>query len=111
MANSAFSGCGKLKNINLPDTLKSIGASAFSGCRSMTKIRLPDSLTSIGDRCFEGCTSLTEITIPKNVKELSKNTFKNSGLTVIHIPEGCKIPAGNDPFGLGKNCKIDFYKP
>ena len=111
LADSAFSGCDKLRNVHLPASLTDIGESAFRGCRALQTIKLPDSMTAIGDHAFEGCTSLTEITIPKNVTMLGRDTFQGSGVKKLRIPEGCEIPSGSDPFGLGDKCRIDFYKP
>ena len=108
--DKAFQDCKNLKNINLPSSLKSIGEYAFSGCPKILKFKLPDSLEEIGDYAFEGCTSLTELRIPKNVAKLEANTFKGTKIKTLYIPDTCEIPEGNDPFGLGKKCKIEIYK-
>ena len=64
IGSSAFSGCSRLTNITIPDSITSIGSSAFSGCSSLTNITVPDSVTSIGKAAFSGCSGLTSITLP-----------------------------------------------
>ena len=59
IGSSAFSGCTSLTNVVIPDSVTSIGSSAFSGCTSLTNVVIPDSVTSVGSSVFYGCTSLT----------------------------------------------------
>ena len=60
----AFSGCGSLTNITIPDNVTSIGSYAFEYCSGLTSITIPDSVTSIGSFAFSGCSSLESMTIP-----------------------------------------------
>ncbi len=60
----AFSGCGNLTNIDIPEGIISIEESAFSGCRSLTKIELPSTVTSVGWSAFSGCNRLISISLP-----------------------------------------------
>ena len=73
----AFSGCTKLKNINLPETVTYIGDTVFSDCTSLASINLPSSLTTLGSLMgpFSGCTALKSITIPAKVKGLCYRAF------------------------------------
>ena len=57
----AFSLCGGLTNITIPDSITSIGKYAFKLCSGLTSITIPKNVTSIGDVPFWGCESLTEI--------------------------------------------------
>lgn len=43
--------------------------SAFRGCTSLEQINIPDSVTSIGNRAFRGCISLEQIYIPDGSRE------------------------------------------
>lgn len=72
--NNAFSYC-KLAEINIPESVTSIGDSAFLGCAGLKSIALPINITKIGRRAFLGCTSLTSITIPEKVTTIEEGTF------------------------------------
>ncbi len=59
MMNDAFSECGKLTAISLPDGLVTIGTCAFSGCRNLLSIVIPLSVTKIGWHGFIECVVIT----------------------------------------------------
>ncbi len=63
IASNAFSGCGLLEEIVIPDGITSIGDRAFYDCRQLKAVHLPRSMTSIGTAAFELCDSLTSITV------------------------------------------------
>ena len=75
IADFAFEGCKKLKEIILPSTLKKIGACAFEGC-PIKNITIPKSVKSIEPGAFAG-SSIKSITIPKTVKKLGEGVFGN----------------------------------
>lgn len=47
--DSAFWGCGALKKISFPKSLKEIGYSAFTNCESLNGLYIPKSVTKIGN--------------------------------------------------------------
>lgn len=67
-----LANCPSLKSVDIPDSVKSIGAYAFSGCASLESVRLPKDGCEIGNNglygnyapIFTGCDSLKHITIP-----------------------------------------------
>ncbi|MBO7234403.1 MAG: leucine-rich repeat domain-containing protein [Paludibacteraceae bacterium] len=61
--------------INLPNTVTSIGDEAFSYCSSLTSITIPNSVTSIGDYAFFECSSIFTITIPNSVTSIGYGAF------------------------------------
>jgi len=75
IGNLAFYDCGKLKSVNLPDGLESIGSSAFGYC-GFVSIKLPASLTNISAEAFAYCQSLKSISIPDGVTEIKSGAFK-----------------------------------
>jgi hypothetical protein len=58
----AFSGCGNVTSITIPDSVTSIGEGAFDNCSNLRSIVIPSSVTSIGKYAFYGCSSLTRVT-------------------------------------------------
>ena len=69
-----FVGCA-IESIELPKSVKSIGASAFEGCQFLTSITIPEGVTEIGMWAFRGCDSLNSITIPEGVTEIEASAF------------------------------------
>lgn len=84
----AFNKCSKLRQINLPECVLSIGDYAFESCTSITSIAFPSTLTSIGISGFSGCTQLGVISFAPecNINSLQDNTFMNCPVTTITIP-------------------------
>ena len=96
IADFAFKGCKKLKEIILPSTLKKIGACAFEGC-PIKNITIPKSVKSIEPGAFAG-SSIKSITIPKTVKKLGEGVFGNcKKLESITMPGNIGIIKDEDP--------------
>lgn len=68
-----FYGCENLKSINIPTTVKTIGALAFSVC-AFTSVNIPNGVTETWHNVFEYCPNLTSATIPSSI------TIGRSGL-------------------------------
>ncbi len=47
-------------------------------CRELTDIEIPDSVTSIGDFAFCICKSLTSVTIPDRVTSIGNSAFMSA---------------------------------
>ncbi len=102
IGRSAFYNCANVLSVEVPGTVKSIGAYAFYGCKAIGLtveftedtgevdengspitqvvpvtgyIKLSEGIESIGDRAFQGCNSLTTITIPNSVTSIGKRVF------------------------------------
>ena len=89
VAGEAFSDCGALTEVILPDGLISICNSAFANCNSLSSVQLPASLTHLGGSVFNRCTSLTEIAIPDSVSEIAGGSFNGcSSLARVTIGGG-----------------------
>ena len=52
IADYAFSECGALKSVVLPEGLLSIGREAFDSCTKLASINIPDSVISVGGDAF-----------------------------------------------------------
>ena len=87
ITDNAFYGCTSIKNITLPQTMTSIGASAFKNCTGLTSIAIPSSVTSIGDSAFYGCTGFRSFTVPATVNSIGASAFGGcSNLQNITLP-------------------------
>lgn len=58
----------KLKEIELPNTITTIGTFAFRAASSLTGIRIPQSVTRIDEGAFSGCTSLSSVELNEGLK-------------------------------------------
>lgn len=88
VSSHAFQEC-PVTQVNLPNTIKTIGNSAFLDCYQLTYINLPQSITIIGDDAFNGCTALSSVTLPNGLKTIGSSTFAScKSFTSITIPNG-----------------------
>ena len=98
-----------LRNVDLFDSVTTIGARAFAGCTQLEALTLPNSLTTIGEGALDGLTGLKKLVIQcdpaiipagvfANLPALSDVTvefgaipahmFEDSGVTVLTLGAG-----------------------
>lgn len=83
-----FKNCKRLEQINLNDSLKSIGKEAFINCSAISEINIPNNINSIGESAFRNCTKLESATIPDNVNNIGEFAFRNcTKLESVTIPD------------------------
>lgn len=81
----AFYGCSNLTNVYCVDVEK-IESRAFAQCTTLSQLNLGNSLTSIGDRAFGSCTSLEQILLPNSLTNIGYKAFVNcTALNYINI--------------------------
>ena len=86
--SEAFASMGNLRNVELPDTIKTIGNSAFSYCSSLSEFELPKSIEYIGDKAFYYCQRLPDISFGNNLKHIGDSAFTDcSSLTDVTLPD------------------------
>lgn len=104
-SNMMVYGCGKLKKIDLPSTLKLISQSgAFSGATALESIDLPDGLAfaeGIGS-VFSDCSALTSIVLPESITKIPSGTFNRCTSLASVTAEGEISAIGNSAF---QECK------
>ncbi len=71
----AFKGCSLLKDIDLPDSITSIGAEAFYGCEALESAKLPNALETITTSIFHGCSNLKELGLGERLKKINDTAF------------------------------------
>ena len=82
----AFYRCSSLKNIILPNNLKTIGSYSFNGSK-LVSVTIPDSVTYIGEVAFLNV-PFTSLDLGNGVITISNGAFKGSSkLDTITIPD------------------------
>ncbi len=79
VGDCAFLGCTGLSELDLPDSLRSVGAYAF--CRlGISELTLPNSLERIGSYAFGGCRRLERVKFDCVAPLLGENVFAGCSL-------------------------------
>lgn len=75
LGNNVFEST-RIRAINLPNSILTIGDRVFSQCRSLTNIKLPNTITTIQLEAFNRCSLLKNITIPASVTSIGLRAFE-----------------------------------
>ncbi|MDE6659419.1 MAG: leucine-rich repeat protein [Eubacterium sp.] len=88
IGTDAFCFCSSLTNVKMSNNVESIGVDAFAYCKSLTSIIIPDRVTSISSFLFQHCEKLNNVEIPKSVTSIAASAFAScTSLTNITIPD------------------------
>ena len=114
IGSNAFTGCLKLKEVNLKSnnlelgngvfaytdidkinisSVSSIPAKTFHNCKSLKAVEISKNLTSIGKEAFLGCGQLTYLVIPTSCTKIDDNAFFNCKNLVIQT-DFEELPSG-----------------
>lgn len=91
VGEAAFSECGGLTSVVIPDSVTRIGWFAFEYCNRLLSVTLPAALSGIGDRAFLGCDALQSFLIPPdstNYATLDGVLFSKDMKTLRSFPPG-----------------------
>ena len=84
--DSVFKGCKKLKTVNLPDSLETLGLETFYGCESLEDITIGPNVKMVYSSTFSNCTNLKNITIQGSITAFTDSMFAtNKQLQTINI--------------------------
>ena len=106
--DAAFIMCQHITSVQIPATVREIGARAFSDCWELESITFADGsgLTTVGDAAFTNCISLTSITFPKTLSRLGAGCFQGcASLTDVYFLGNAPrlvIPSMTEKSGLGE---------
>ena len=79
----------KINEVNIPESVTSIGSSAFAGCTGLTEVVIPSGVTSISESLFYGCTGLASVALPQDVTTIGNSAFYGcTSLPTVSIPAG-----------------------
>lgn len=96
IAESAFEGQTKIREIIIPDTVQKIGDYAFSHCESLEKLYIPDSVrgefvTLLGRDAFTHCKNLKEVRLPY-MNQVARHMFFDCGsLEKVDLSAGVNV--------------------
>ena len=71
----SFGKLTKLNDVELPESLDTIGGECFNNCTSLKKIKLPENLSKIHWSAFCAASSLEEIKLPPKIDQIELWTF------------------------------------
>ena len=90
--NEAFYNCKNIISMKLPDKVKSIDELTFGECSKLEKVYIPNGVTSIGGGAFWACSNIEEIILPENLKSVGNAVFYEcTSLKMCNVPEGTEI--------------------
>ena len=92
ISGSAFIGCEKLNNIEIPANVRSIGGGAFYNCSNLEKVSFAEEslLNCIVDNAFYNC-AIQEIEIPASITEMYSSFSNCKNLTTVTFAENSRI--------------------
>ena len=108
ICDNAFTLCGSLTSIVIPNSVASIGKEAFCRCSSLSCIVIPNSVTSIGNDAFRDCSSLSCIVIPNSVTSIGTGAFVNCGNLPYDLKQELISRFGNELFQLPLTTFLPF---
>lgn len=99
----------KLVQINLPNSITSIGNHSFYSCKGLTSITIPNTVTSIGDYAFQQCSAMKSITLGSGLQTIGAQSIYKTGLKVINSLS--VVPPTLGPKALAENYISIVYVP
>lgn len=77
-------------HIIIADGTTVISPRAFSSFTNLVEVDIPESVVSIGEGCFYSCNNLAKVRVAITTPLMvSDNTFSNQGNAYLYVPEGC----------------------
>lgn len=96
----SFYHCEKLKRLDVPKELLSVGREAFVGCNQLEGIKLPESSPPIQLQLE----SEDPMRLPKNISQLSEGEIQDLLMTISKKMKGIKTTETEDNMTFQENC-------
>ena len=111
IGNSAFFNCRNLTTVTGMKNVTKIGDNAFYNCSNLKEITIPNTVESMGTSIFYGCTSLKSVVLPNKRVNITDSTFYNcSSLESITLPDTVEYIRNNAFYGCSSLKKIVWSK-
>ena len=103
----AFEECSSLTSVTFEEgsSLTKIEFRTFMSCENLKNVIIPNSVKTIGEEAFSFCENLMSFTIPKNVTKIEDYAFNNSNCLV----EIYNLSSLNIEIGSQKNGWAGYY--
>lgn len=85
VGDRAFCNEKNLETVILGANIKTLGTSAFYES-SVKNVTIPDGVKTISEHCFADCKNLTSISLPASVTKIEYGAFAGSGLISFDMP-------------------------
>ena len=101
IGEAAFSGCAKLRSVDIPDSVVRIDSSAFSGCKMLKNVNVNRDIPFIFADSFAGTKLIENIKKKSDFVMLGKTLLCSSQPVTgdLVIPEGVTVIAGRSFLG------------
>lgn len=111
IGNYAFNNCGSLTKLELPNSLKEIGEYGFCNCTNLSEVVLNDDaeLEIINQYAFNGCSNLETFNFVASIKQMPY-AFRNSGMVKADLSK-TQIEDYNDPFSECSGLECIIFPP
>jgi len=107
---AAFSSCGSLTSVTIPDSVTNLGNYAFGWCYHLTSVVIGNGVASIGYEAFDYCYNLTNVMIGKSVTQLGDWAFEDCG-SLLTIDCLGNAPQVDSTVFNGDNLATIYYLP
>ena len=88
MGSNTFANYTRLKNVNMADSVTSVGSGTFYDCINLKNVKLSNQLTNLGSSMFYACENLETIDIPETVTNVGYSCFFDCyELKVCNLPK------------------------
>ncbi len=91
---TCFAYSTSIKSVRLSKALKAIPNGAFNRCESLIGITIPYGVTTIGSMAFASCPSLSSVSVATTVNSIAEDTFSDSPNVKFY----CKL--SDEPYGV-----------
>lgn len=84
---------GTDENVEIPETVKTIGCHAFDGNRHISTVIVPEGVRVIDELAFANCSKLKSVQIADSVEKIEDNAFENDDNFIIQCSRGSAASA------------------